>query len=150
MNSVPWYGRHTDTQTHRHRHTRKPVLIHPTLCHSSLPSRSDTRVCRIWDIKSKRLIHSSAATYVTCMTMNDEYLIMGSKDGEIQVIDFMTGQVVASTGSFPGETVRHFAFCSIDDLCHKEIHSKGYEADSFTPIPLWKHSCKTFTFRITR
>jgi hypothetical protein len=40
------------------------------------------------------------------MTMNDEYLILGSKEGEIQVIDFMTGQIVASTASFPGETVR--------------------------------------------
>ncbi|KAK3838582.1 MAG: WD40-repeat-containing domain protein [Linnemannia elongata] len=75
---------------------------------------SKSGVCRIWDIRSKRLIHSSTATYVTCMTMNDEYLIMGSKSGEIQVIDFMTGQVVASTVSFPGETVRHFAFCPID------------------------------------
>ncbi|KAF9933967.1 hypothetical protein FBU30_003911 [Linnemannia zychae] len=64
---------------------------------------SKSGVCRIWDIKTKTLIYSTAAVDVTCMTMNDDYLIMGSKNGDIQVVDFMTGQVLASTPTLPGE-----------------------------------------------
>ncbi|KAG0283108.1 hypothetical protein BGZ96_012529 [Linnemannia gamsii] len=67
---------------------------------------SKSGICRIWDIMSKRLIHSSYATDVTCMTMSDEYLVLGNKDGKIQIVDFMTGEVVASTVSFPDETLQ--------------------------------------------
>ncbi|KAF9118598.1 hypothetical protein BGW39_001019 [Mortierella sp. 14UC] len=67
---------------------------------------SKSGICRIWDIASKKLIYSTGASNATCMTMNDEYLIMGMRDGDIQVIDFMTGDILASTPPLPGETLQ--------------------------------------------
>ncbi|KAG0250828.1 hypothetical protein BGZ95_007071 [Linnemannia exigua] len=40
------------------------------------------------------------------MTMNDDYLILGMRDGDIQVIDFMTGEILASTPPLPGEVLQ--------------------------------------------
>ncbi|KAG0218899.1 hypothetical protein BGX33_005640 [Mortierella sp. NVP41] len=67
---------------------------------------SKSGICRIWDIKSKTLIHSSSAIDVTCMTMNDEYLIMGRRDGDILVVDFMAGEKIAFTAPLPGEKLQ--------------------------------------------
>ncbi|KAF9911249.1 hypothetical protein EC991_004473 [Linnemannia zychae] len=67
---------------------------------------SKSGICRIWDIASKKLIYSTGADNVTCMTMNDEYLIMGMRDGDIQVVDFMTGDILASTPPLLGETLQ--------------------------------------------
>ncbi|KAG9072483.1 hypothetical protein KI688_000254 [Linnemannia hyalina] len=116
---------------------------------------SKSGVCRIWDIKSKRLIHSSTATYVTCMTMNDEYLIMGSKDGEIQVIDFMTGQIVASTGIFPGETLQDIYIQNNTLIIATDHHIRILSIDTLEllltsplPIPPTTHAyCCVFHIR---
>ncbi|OAQ31212.1 WD40 repeat-like protein [Linnemannia elongata AG-77] len=116
---------------------------------------SKSGICRIWDIQSKRLIHSSTATYVTCMTMNDEYLIMGSKGGEIQVIDFMTGQVVASTASFPGETLQDIYIQNNTLIIATDHHIRIVSIDTLEllltsplPIPPTTHAyCCVFHIR---
>lgn len=64
------------------------------------------RVCRIWSIKTKELICSFSAYDVVCMTMNDDHLVLGGRDGRIQVVDFMTGTIVKTTTAFAEEIVR--------------------------------------------
>lgn len=64
------------------------------------------RVCRIWSIKTKCLICSFPAYDVACMTMNDDHLVLGGRDGQVQVVDFMTGATVKSTTAFAEEVVR--------------------------------------------
>jgi WD40 repeat protein len=48
-------------------------------------------ICRIWDLKTKTMTHSSSATDVTCMTMDDNYLILGGGNCDIQIVDYNTG-----------------------------------------------------------
>ncbi|KAK3843603.1 MAG: hypothetical protein J3R72DRAFT_440385 [Linnemannia gamsii] len=67
---------------------------------------SKSGICRIWDINTKKLIYSTSANNVTCMTMNDDYLILGMRDGDIQVLDFLTGEILASTPPLPGEVLQ--------------------------------------------
>ncbi|KAI1321634.1 hypothetical protein EDD11_003114 [Mortierella claussenii] len=67
---------------------------------------SKSGICRIWDLMTKALIHSSSVLDVTCMTMNDEYLILGNRDCQIQIVDFMTGQVLKSTAPLAEETLQ--------------------------------------------
>ncbi|KAF8943987.1 hypothetical protein BGZ47_004792 [Haplosporangium gracile] len=102
---------------------------------------SKSGICRIWDIKSKRLIRSSTAIHVTCMTMNDEYLIMGSKGGDIQVIDFMTGEAVASTVSFPGETLQDIYIQNNTLVIATDYHIRIVSIDTLellltSPLPI--------------
>ncbi|KAG0322988.1 hypothetical protein BGZ99_002972 [Dissophora globulifera] len=67
---------------------------------------SKSGVCRIWDLKTKRLIHSRSAIDVTCMTMNDEYLVLGQRDCKIDIMDFTTGQKIKSSKPLPGEVLQ--------------------------------------------
>ncbi|KAG0002640.1 hypothetical protein BGZ79_002577 [Entomortierella chlamydospora] len=66
---------------------------------------SKSGVCRIWDLETKTLIRSSSAMGVTCMTMNDEYLILGTRNCRLQIVDFLTGQVLKTFEPLPGETL---------------------------------------------
>ncbi|KAG0351380.1 hypothetical protein BG005_009165 [Podila minutissima] len=92
---------------------------------------SRSGVCRIWSIKTKCLICSFPAYDVACMTMNDDHLVLGGRDGQVQVVDFMTGATVKSTTAFAEEvlqdiyiqndtmviaTGRHIRIVSIDTL----------------------------------
>lgn len=38
--------------------------------------------------------------------MNDDHLVLGGRDGRIQVVDFMTGAIVKTTTAFAEEIVR--------------------------------------------
>ncbi|KAF9311079.1 hypothetical protein BG003_007801 [Podila horticola] len=67
---------------------------------------SRSGVCRIWSIKTKFLICSFPAHDVLCMTMNDDHLVLGGRDGQIQVVDFMTGAVIKSTTAFAEEILQ--------------------------------------------
>ncbi|KAF9361831.1 hypothetical protein BGX26_011055 [Mortierella sp. AD094] len=66
---------------------------------------SKSGVCKIWDLKTKTLIRSSSAIGVTCMTMNDEYLILGTRSCRLQIVDFRTGQILKTSEPLPGETL---------------------------------------------
>lgn len=67
---------------------------------------SRSGVCRIWNIRTKELISSWSAMDIGCMTMNDEYLILGKKNCEIQIIDFTTGRTLKTTEALPEETLQ--------------------------------------------
>ncbi|KAK3825872.1 MAG: hypothetical protein J3Q66DRAFT_110736 [Benniella sp.] len=67
---------------------------------------SKSGVCRIWNLRTKALIHSWSAIDVVCMTMNDEYLILGKKDCHIQIVDFTTGETLKFTQELAGETLQ--------------------------------------------
>lgn len=80
------------------------------------------------------------------MTMNDEYLILGKRNCEIQIMDFTTGDILKTTQELVGETVRSAAF-----VCEQWIlpfhlpltspqvmmnHPDGYGA-----CIVWKYVC---------
>ncbi|KAF8924475.1 hypothetical protein BGZ58_001741 [Dissophora ornata] len=67
---------------------------------------SKSEVCRIWDLRTKTLTHCLSATDVSCMAMNDEYLIMGKRDCQIDLVDFITGQIIRSTRPLDEETLQ--------------------------------------------
>ncbi|KAF9409681.1 hypothetical protein BGZ94_001885 [Podila epigama] len=67
---------------------------------------SKSGVCRVWDIKTKRLISSFNAHNVTCMTMNDTYLVVGMHNGQVDVVDFWTCSILRSTEPFSDETLQ--------------------------------------------
>ncbi|KFH68297.1 hypothetical protein MVEG_05115 [Podila verticillata NRRL 6337] len=67
---------------------------------------SRSGVCRIWSIKTKELICSFSAYDVVCMTMDDDHLVLGGRDGRIQVVDFMTGAIVRTTTAFAEEILQ--------------------------------------------
>ncbi|KAF9914575.1 hypothetical protein BX616_008004 [Lobosporangium transversale] len=67
---------------------------------------SKSGICRIWDLKTKALIHSSSAIDVTCMTMNDEYLVLGNRFSEVQIVDFTTGHILKTIEPLAGETLQ--------------------------------------------
>ncbi|KAG0206486.1 hypothetical protein BGX28_002069 [Mortierella sp. GBA30] len=67
---------------------------------------SKSGICRIWNLTSKTMMHSSSALDVTCMTMDDHHLVLGKRDSRIELVDFMTGHSVGSTNPFPGETLQ--------------------------------------------
>ncbi|KAF9100476.1 hypothetical protein BGX27_000395, partial [Mortierella sp. AM989] len=48
---------------------------------------------------------SMSATGVSCMTMNDEYLVLGTKNCRIQIIDFLNGKILRSSEPLPDETL---------------------------------------------
>ncbi|KAF9967357.1 hypothetical protein BGZ65_000043, partial [Modicella reniformis] len=65
---------------------------------------SKSGVCRIWDFKTRSLIHSWSADEVSCMTMNDEYLILGRRDCRIDIMNFTNGDILKTTPPLAGET----------------------------------------------
>ncbi|KAG0080563.1 hypothetical protein BGZ92_000570 [Podila epicladia] len=82
-------------------------------------------------ISRSGLICSFPAYDVACMTMNDDHLVLGGRDGHVQLVDFMTGATVKSTTAFAEEvlqdiyiqndtlviaTGRHIRIISIDTL----------------------------------
>ncbi|KAG0237437.1 hypothetical protein BGW42_001013 [Actinomortierella wolfii] len=58
---------------------------------------SGTGICRIWNLETKELIHSEGLSDVSCMTMDDRYLVVGDSTGTIRVIDFTSGELLRST-----------------------------------------------------
>ncbi|KAG0356930.1 hypothetical protein BGZ54_000555 [Gamsiella multidivaricata] len=77
---------------------------------------SKSGICRIWDLRTKALIHSSSATEVSCMTMSDEYLVLGRRDCQIDIVDFHTGNVLRSTEPLAGETQLQDIYIQNDTL----------------------------------
>ncbi|KAF9575344.1 hypothetical protein EC968_003395 [Mortierella alpina] len=67
---------------------------------------SKSGVCRIWDLNAKSMMHSSSAFDVACMTMDDKYLVLGKRDGQIELVDFISGQPVRSTEPMTTETLQ--------------------------------------------
>ncbi|KAF9189880.1 hypothetical protein BGZ50_000543 [Haplosporangium sp. Z 11] len=67
---------------------------------------SKSGVCRIWDLKTRMLISSAPAIDVTCMTMDDECLVLGNRDGQIQVVDFYTGEPLRTSAPIAGESLQ--------------------------------------------
>ncbi|KAF9577666.1 hypothetical protein BGW38_006984, partial [Lunasporangiospora selenospora] len=66
---------------------------------------SRSGICRIWDLKTREQLNSTSDFDIVCMTMSDDYLLLGLKSGQIHVVDFMTGQVLRSTAPLSFETV---------------------------------------------
>ncbi|KAF9953574.1 hypothetical protein BGZ72_005327 [Mortierella alpina] len=67
---------------------------------------SKSGVCRIWDLKEKSMMHSSSAFDVVCMTMDDKHLVLGKRDGQIELVDFISGQPIRSTEPMSTETLQ--------------------------------------------
>ncbi|KAF9291237.1 hypothetical protein BGZ68_004757 [Mortierella alpina] len=67
---------------------------------------SKSGVCRIWDLNSKSMMHSSSAFDVACMTMDDKYLVLGKRDGQIELVDFISGQPIRLTDPMSTETLQ--------------------------------------------
>ncbi|CAO3573434.1 unnamed protein product [Mortierella alpina] len=67
---------------------------------------SKSGVRRIWDLNAKSMMHSSSAFDVACMTMDDKHLVLGKRDGQIELIDFISGQPIRSTDPMSTETLQ--------------------------------------------
>ncbi|KAF9923681.1 hypothetical protein BGZ67_009709 [Mortierella alpina] len=67
---------------------------------------SKSGVCRIWDLNAKVMMHSSFASDVACMTMDDRHLVLGKRDGQIELVDFISGQLIRSTDPMSTETLQ--------------------------------------------
>ncbi|KAF9162795.1 hypothetical protein DFQ26_003225 [Actinomortierella ambigua] len=76
-----------------------------TIVSSSGQVSPSNRVCRIWNLWTKELIHSEISADIACMTMDDRYLILGNESGAIRLIDFATGSTLRST-SIPGQVLQ--------------------------------------------
>ncbi|KAG0325713.1 hypothetical protein BG004_003126, partial [Podila humilis] len=90
---------------------------------------SATGICRIWSLNTKAMISSFEAHSVSCMTMSNDHLVLGNRDGLIQVVDFTTGDIIFSRTIFQNEvdiylqndtliiaTNKHVRILSIDTL----------------------------------